>query len=429
MASRLVANGFTRLGFVLKNPPTDNRFVARRTDRLDRNTLSGWLAVRLAKRGERLSGGGPETINATLIRARVQRAVRDGQAVHAAGEGSLPNEFSRRGIERGQLVQPTGVERSARLDQAVRELTVDRPLGLFGGAAHRRQRGIGQHVGGVAVDHHRIAVLVRRVSAPVTLPAVGDPSGFVAGSVQDSRVRRQHHKTPAAALQSAQKFPARSPVNQRRHPPLRRNQMLVGSQQRTLETHAVDPLDKMLPAGRLARVGVHRAQVRFLPRQQARGKVGGAIPDKDAGSDRPKRNQPAIIQNQPFERLRPERPNQRPPIRIHTAHHPVVGAEVNAVVVKRRRNSHRPVGVMNPKRLAGERVEAAHRVVHRRAEEHAPRSRDDVKNRIVISHRPQAAQAGIRIPLRRAGPSRLRRLWRLPNPGRLEHLRPEIFRG
>ena len=48
LASRLVANGFTSLGFVLKNPSTDNRFVAQRTDRLDRNTLSGWLASSLA---------------------------------------------------------------------------------------------------------------------------------------------------------------------------------------------------------------------------------------------------------------------------------------------------------------------------------------------------------------------------------------------
>ena len=129
--------------------------------------------------------------------------------------------------------------------------------------------------------------------------------------------------------------------------------MIVGGQQRTLETHAVDAFDEMRLSCRLARVGIHRAQVRLLPRQQARGKVGGAIPDKDAGSDGPKRNQPTVVQNQPIQWLGPEGPNQLPPIRIHTANHPVVGAKVDAVVMVRGRNSHRPIGVVYPARFAG----------------------------------------------------------------------------
>ena len=63
--------------------------------------------------------------------------------------------------------------------------------------------------------------------------------------------------------------------------------------------------------------------------------------------------------NQPIEWLGPEGPNQLPPIRIHTANHPVVGAKVDAVIVKRGRNSHRPIGVVYPARLTGQGIKAS----------------------------------------------------------------------
>ena len=95
------------------------------------------------------------------------------------------------------------------------KLTIDGPLGLFTGSIHRQQGGVRQQVGGVAVNNHCVAIFVSCVSTPVALLAVCDPPGFVAGPVQDSRFRGQHHETPASALQPSQKLSAGSPVNQR----------------------------------------------------------------------------------------------------------------------------------------------------------------------------------------------------------------------
>ena len=112
--------------------------------------------------------------------------------------------------------------------------------------------------------------------------------------------------------------------------------------------------------------------------------VGHAVVDQHAGAKRPKRDHLSASQHAPVVGSGPELPRQRPVGGVQTVGVAVVGADENASLGNRGRQSDRTVGEARPADAAGSRVQAIQLAVGRRAEVDRPAGHGDLESVVEV---------------------------------------------
>ena len=275
---------------------------------------------------------------------------------------------------------------------------------------------IGEQIGARARDDDGVAAREVGHLAAVGRAARGDPAGLVARAVEDLVVVGEHDHAAAAALEAAFRGAAAPVEDERRDPTLGHDESVLRRQERALQGQPAVLGHVAALARRLAGRGVDGAQVARLPGQQRGAEVGRAVGDQHARPHGPSGDEPAVVEHPPRVWRGAEGPEALPILQREAVGRAVVTADVELAVGDGRRNAHRAIGVRDPALSGRLHVDAAHSIVDRRAEVDGVAHGDDMEHRVVVAHRPQAAQILVGIPLGRPGPRGPRRMGRLPHP-------------